>query len=116
MNYTINITKKRRAEQSTIVVCLAEAESDFLSNIQTDDLTYAVICYRDYTFHNLHLYEGNVDMVCHKLIAQFKANFSGVTENILAKASFEIMQEMLETVELFIREYVSKHRDALNFI
>jgi hypothetical protein len=116
MDYTIFITKIRRAEQSTIVVRLAEIENDYLSRIITDELTYAVICYRDYTSHNLHLYEGNAEMVSQKLFSQFKANFTTVTENLLAKASFEIMQEMLETVELFIREYVAKHRDALRFI
>jgi hypothetical protein len=110
MDYNINITKIRKEEFSTIVVWLSEESEDPLSRGNVYDLTYAVICYRDYTSHNLHLYEGNEEMVSQKLIKQFKANFSEVTESILAAATYSIMLEMMDTVELFIRDYVTKIR------
>jgi hypothetical protein len=116
MDYNINITKIRKEDFSTVVVWLSEASEDSLSRINTYDLTYAVICYKEYTSHNLHLYEGDQEMVSQKLINQFKANFSIVTDNILQATSYATMLEMSDTVELFIREYVYKVREELGYI
>jgi hypothetical protein len=116
MDYIINVTKIRKEEFNTIVVWLTKSDEYDLTRIRTDDLTYAVICYKDFTTHALHLYEGDEEMVSLKLIQQFKNNFESVTQNILAVTSHHIMAEMMDTVELFIRGYVYKLRDELGYI
>jgi hypothetical protein len=116
MDYIINVSKIRKEEFNTIVVWLSKPEEDNLTRIRTDDLTYALICYRDYTKHALHLYEGDEEMVSLKLIQQFKDNFATVTQNILSATSDHTMAEMIDTVELFVRGYVYKLRNELGYI